>query len=305
MKNHAFLIPVHTQPQLLGRILRVLEQSNHYFFVHVDKKSNLFDEFKRACAGIENVCFTNQRIAVYHAGISQVHVSQILIKEAMAHEVDFDYYHVISGQDYPLRSNQQFDDFFEQTTHSFMYIDEGDFKASMDNHYERSINRCHFNKTTSYVARIYNKFRLYQFVQLICPRPKLQHLIGGWDWFSWSRATTHYVMDYLRQHPEYLRRFDHTSCSIEIIYATLLEPQKERLEIETTNPLRYISWHPHRPVQTTYRPFNLTEEDYPFVIDSKAFFCRKVDEVESARLLDMIDAQRGDDYDINEHEHYV
>ncbi len=58
-------------------------------------------------------------------------------------------------------------------------------------------------------------------------------------------------------------------------------------------------------VDTNYRPFDFTEEDYNYIINSKAFFCRKVDEVKSATLLNMIDAQRGDNYNIEEHKHYV
>ena len=69
--------------------------------------------------------------------------------------------------------------------------------------------------------------------------------------------------------------------------------------------MRYISWHPHRPIDTNYRPFDFTEADYEYIINSKAFFCRKVDEVKSATLLNMIDAQRGDNYNIEEHKHYV
>ena len=42
-----------------------------------------------------------------------------------------------------------------------------------------------------------------------------------------------------------------------------------------------------------------------YIINSKAFFCRKVDEVNSATLLNMVDAQRGDNYNIEEHKHYV
>jgi len=39
MKNHAFLILAHRQPALLGRIVRILAEENHYFFIFIDEKS--------------------------------------------------------------------------------------------------------------------------------------------------------------------------------------------------------------------------------------------------------------------------
>lgn len=37
--NHAFLIQVHAYPQLLLKIIERLNAPNHYFFIHIDKKS--------------------------------------------------------------------------------------------------------------------------------------------------------------------------------------------------------------------------------------------------------------------------
>ena len=53
-----------------------------------------------------------------------------------------------------------------------------------------------------------------------------------------------------------------------------------------------------------HRPYILTEMDYDLVVNSKAFFCRKVDEKISAKLLDMIDSQRGQKYNIFEHDYF-
>ena len=48
----------------------------------------------------------------------------------------------------------------------------------------------------------------------------------------------------------------------------------------------------------------MDERDFDRVVNGAAFFCRKVDEVTSAKFLDMIDAQRGERYDIKEHEYF-
>ena len=48
MKNHAFLILAHNQPELLSRIVSVLKAPNHYFFIHVDAKCEDFQRFRDA-----------------------------------------------------------------------------------------------------------------------------------------------------------------------------------------------------------------------------------------------------------------
>lgn len=305
MKQHAFLILAHKQPKLLGRILRVLAQDNHYFFIHIDKKSNEFAQFKQQAEGVGNVELIGNQVKVFHAGVSQIDAVLLLLKSAFNHPVDFSFYHVMSGQDYPLRSNKQFDDFFENTTHSFMYLDHGDFKRSMRDHYDNCVMLYHFNNSQLLISKLVEKLKLNKLLSYFIKRPPITGLTGAWDWFSWNKDTLSYVLDYLRQHPRYLERFNHTQCSIELVFATLLESKVELLRIEAQNPLRYISWHSHRPIDTPYRPYDLTHEDQQWVLNSKAFFCRKVDEVKSAELLDIIDQQRGNYYNIDEHQDYV
>lgn len=54
MLNHAFLIIAHNNPLLLKRIVYKLQKSNHFFFVHIDKKVTL-DPFKKCLKECKNV----------------------------------------------------------------------------------------------------------------------------------------------------------------------------------------------------------------------------------------------------------
>ncbi len=305
MKQHAFLVLAHKQPLLLQRILKHLSNDNHYFFVHIDAKNTHFEEFKEALKNIPNLALLSNKYKVYHAGISIVDATLWVFNKIMCHSIDFDYIHLISGQDYPLRSNEQFDAFFETTNHSFTYRDQGAFKQQMEINYHRKANQYHFNCTNTLYSRIYEKLGLGNVLAMICKRTPINNLVGGWQWFSWNKKVATYVHHFLQENPTYLKRFNHTQSPDEIIFHSILYTKEKELEIEINNPLRYISWHPHRPIDTNYRPFDFTEEDYNYIINSKAFFCRKVDEVKSATLLNMIDAQRGDNYNIEEHKHYV
>lgn len=298
MKNHAFLFTVYNQPRLLARSLQILSKHNHHFFIHVDAKSNNIQEFKEATAHIPNVHYV-KNIPVYHGKISQVYSIIILLEEAINSYMDFAYFHLLSGQDYPLRSNEQFDDFFEQTDHSFMCYDFGEFKESMQPVYRRMVNHFHPNKSRTFASNLYEKLHIGNIIALIYERPTINHFASGWDWFSWNRETCKFVIDELKTNKDLLQRFNFTISPTEHIFHTMLFPHIETLKIETDNPLRYVSWYEHRQIETDYRPYDLNELDFEYIIKSKAFFCRKVDEHKSARLLDIIDNNRGKTFDVN------
>lgn len=101
-----------------------------------------------------------------------------------------------------------------------------------------------------------------------------------------------------------MRRFNHTHATGEHLWPTLLNNNFENLKIRKHFPLRYISWKAYHDVEQTHRPYDMDERDYERVINSAAFFCRKVDEVVSSKLMDMIDAQRGNPYDITKHDYF-
>lgn len=305
MKNHVFLMLVHKEPSLFSRIIRKLEKENHYFIVNVDNKTTDFPQYLDAVKNLPNVFFLSDRINVYHGGMSMIYAELSLLREAMSHNIDYDYFHLISGQDYPLRSNELFDDFFENNDHSYMCFDYGEQKIVMEKLYKKFANHYHFPDSPSIWARLYKKFRIHYVLALFVHRKPIENYTGGWQWFSWHKSVAKYVLDYVDLNPRVLKRYEHTASPDEHLFPSILDNLCDKLKIEKQNPLRYVSWKAYRPVGTSYRPYDLSEEDYDRVINSKAFFCRKVDEKTSSRLLDMIDSSRDNEYDINEHNYYV
>ena len=307
MKNHAFLITCYKQPNLVARIIHILYSPNHYFFVHVDKKTNI-TPFVEAVGGLQNVKFTKQ-INVNHARYSQLVSELDLLHDAKEFEIKkglkFDYVHMVSGNDYPLRSNEQFDAFFDETDATFMLYDKEEFWNKYKSYAEHTVNDYHLNHGGIW-STIFIK-TLGRLLGYVCPRKRIKNLSGGWDWWSWNSDTFNYVLEYLDNHPDYQQRWNHTLCVTEKFFHTMLADKKADLRIDTWNPLRFVSWKPKRDMGPNYdphRPYNLTEKEYDLVINSKAFFCRKVDEIVSANLLDLIDKQRGNYYNINEHDYF-
>lgn len=203
------------------------------------------------------------------------------------HEVD--YVHSISGQDYPIVNNEEFDKFFdEHNGESFMLYDKPSEHMKWSRprgKYEQRYMRYYFidNNFPKLLEKIIHGLEHVHFVR----RP-IKEVYAGWSWFSWHHKVVEFVLGYLKEHPEYLYRFHNTSCCDEIIFHTLLHPYLRSLKIDSNNALRYIVWHPNRPYEGRL-PLILDERDYNSVLCSGALFCRKVDEKHSGKLLDMLD----------------
>lgn len=127
--------------------------------------------------------------------------------------------------------------------------------------------------------------------------------MGGWSWFSWSNELAAFILQYIDRNPDYLKRFMYTSAGDELIFNTLIHKNIDKFAIESYMPLRFVAWNLKRKVDSPYRPYTLNEQDFEEIINKQAFFCRKVSLPESEKLLDMIDNQRGEYFDIESAEH--
>jgi hypothetical protein len=106
----AYLILAHNTPNHLSRLVRALDSPNAAFFIHVDRKSDI-SPFRRRLSQ-RNITFLEDRVAVYWGNFSDVKATIKLIKKALSHSLDFVYFVLLSGADYPLRDPRYIEEFF-------------------------------------------------------------------------------------------------------------------------------------------------------------------------------------------------
>lgn len=131
--RHAYLIMAHNEPDLLQRLILILDHPENDIYVHIDKKSNLND-FKLS----SNLCvhshlfILSHRIDVSWSGYSQIACEMILMETAYNHG-DYDYYHLMSGVTLPIKSIQFINSFFEQHKGTiFLGIDVGEIEKTIE-----------------------------------------------------------------------------------------------------------------------------------------------------------------------------
>ncbi len=108
----AYLVLAHENPRHLERLIRALAGDSSRVFVHVDRKSQPRDfAFLSRMANTETV---EHPIAVHWADFSMVEAILALIHQALTHEGGFERFVLLSGTDYPIRSQEYIWRFFAE-----------------------------------------------------------------------------------------------------------------------------------------------------------------------------------------------
>lgn len=290
--KHAFLIVAHAYPELLNEIVERLYADNHYFFIHIDRHSeNMLNSKIVERLRNKNNIHIYSCVSVNWGGYSQVRVTLFLIEKALSYACSFDYFHLISGQDYPLKSNKEFDVYFlHNAPNSFMGFADS---KGMENRYELFHLNDIFNlRGQSFYGRIGRGINslslkiqhLLTILGVKIRKPLKYTLFKGSNWWSLSNEVVEYVQKYLRAHPEYIKRFYFTNCCDEIFFHVLImnSPLKH---LVVRNNLRYIDWSDKGRGSL---PNILIKEDYKYIEEKEnIFFMRKVDPIRSKDLLDL------------------
>lgn len=298
MKKHCFLIIAHSQFNIAKRLIYLLlydadgNRLPHHVLVHIDKKA--FDAGYKELRNIVgcDIIPKNEAISVAHGGFSQIKVELLLLKKAIA--LNYDYYHLLSGVDFPIKPMKEFDSFFDNAgNRSFLKFD------SQHNHITWSKKKypsrlCHyyFNdlpgrriKPINYLILGLNKLSGY-----LPLRKYPAETRAGWNWFSLHCSVVEFILGKLALNPKLFDRYRMTSCADEIFLHTLLYPYLKELAIESNSALRYVDWTTKIPERNRVdSPLTLTIQEYEYIRNSDCFFCRKVDNKYSLSLLDKLE----------------
>ena len=105
----AYLIMAHNNKDQLMKLIGLLDDVNNDIYLHLDKKSDLEVETFQNLTKRANI-YVFKKIDVLWGNDTIARVALFLLQQAVG--VYHDYYHLISGQDLPLKSNRAISDFF-------------------------------------------------------------------------------------------------------------------------------------------------------------------------------------------------
>lgn len=287
--KHAIMIMAHKNFGFLRHLIEYFS-SDCYVFVHIDKKSSITREEQAYLAAMPQVSGVYRKYSVHWGGFSILKCELFLLKEAMRSS-DADYFHLISGQDYPIKPLTTFLEFFEKNKGK-EFIRYANIPHPRWDHYTFSRFQYYypydwFGKSTEESKRIVNKLVDWQKKHGIKRRipDHFEHLYGSTQWFSITRKAVETLLDYTRRHPAFYRRARWTFASEEFYVATVLVNLLPKKDIERRD-LRYIRWL----YENGNYPANLdTKHFYILARQEENLFARKFEEPISHALIPAID----------------
>jgi len=279
--KQAILITAYKDLDFITQVISVFDD-DFTFFIHIDKKCKedftVFSKYKNV--------FLFNKYRIEWGGSNHLMAILLLIKEA--HKTgQFDYYHLITGSDYPIKPLSEFKAFFEvHKNENFMEYFQLPRKNWGDDGGLKRIQYFWFGLNSVDVRGKY--WELIRTSLRIQKKLKLKRKFGFFDgklwaggtYWSLSKNAIDVFMSYVENNPAFIRRFRCTSIAEEIFMQTVLLNSGVSVN---NNFLRYIDWG-----EDGANPVTLTEKDYDKIMSSDCFFARKFDRKISGKLLEKI-----------------
>ena len=268
-KKHAYLIMAHNNFSQLQTLITLLDHPQNDIYLHVDKRAKIFQP-ERVQVRYSKLIQID-RIRVNWGGHSQITCELNLLKAAA--EKQYAYYHLLSGNDLPLKTQEEIHSFFDRHfSENFM---EFDVKANQSKSFLPRIGFYHFfqdiiGRNTGLLAGVLRRLESASlWIQERVGVQRKQHIPAykGANWFS----ITHELVEYVLSKESLIRKqFYYSVCGDEVFLQSVAMESPCR-DTVVNNPLRAIDWTRGEPY--TYRAGDVEE-----LLLSENLFGRKFDE---------------------------
>jgi hypothetical protein len=279
-----YVILAHTLPHQVVRLVERLQTESTIFLIHIDAKAGreVVDPIRLGLEQMANVHFLRRHVC--HWGeFGLVAASLEGIRTIVEQRLPCDQAVLLSGQDFPIKSNVEIADVLGQAgdrSHlAYFPLPHDGWGADggwdrIDRWYVRLRGR-RFELPPAWVADRLGRSRR-RFLPGLKP-------FGGPAQWSLSAEALAYVHAYVQRRPEYVSFFQRTLNPDELFFQTLLlnSPLSTRL---INAELHHIEWSPGAA-----HPNVLTVEDFPRLQMSEAMFARKFDSGADADVLNLVE----------------
>lgn len=326
MKKIALLFLVHKYPEQLSRLLCRMDDKRFDFFIHIDAKSDI-NKFKGIDNRIKysNIIWVKNRIKTYFNDFSLVQATVNTIKEAV--DNDYQYYILLTGQDYPIKNNDYIYNTLS-TNYPISYIDmygvEEAFSNGVNwvehigyNYFSQAVRKhildmvgakFYFSKY-GYIVKIIPK--IFDNIMTMCgysPRKRIRqteyvYSAGSHFWIL-PDISVKYIVKKYKDDPKINNIFKHIAAPEESYFQTILSSMPNLIlpygmydqffstKKEMDNPaLRLIKWYENGK-HTSGHPAIWKIEDIPVIDASEALFARKFDINIDFDILNYLDSKR-------------
>ncbi len=291
--NHkqAILITAYKDLDHLHKLVNFFD-NDFSVYIHLDRKSRFGEIDIKPIKSCEQVKLVSRKFRVNWAGRNHLKCYLHLAEEALQDKRNV-YFHLISGQDFPVKELSYFKKFgtsqnrcdflesFRLPAHIWDNENGGFDRVDYFHFFDLMDAKRHL-KWLWRLVRLQKKIGLKRAYSNTLPP-----LYGGFTWWTLSRETLEYVLKYTKEDKRLLRRLKHTFCPEEIYFPTVIMNSPLAKKVVNDN-LRYIDWSPPRVRKHSTSPAILDITDYKKIKAGNDLFARKFESPTSDQLLEKL-----------------
>lgn len=281
MSKHAYLIMAHNEFNLLKKLILLLDDPRNDIYVHVDKKAKKFDPVQFQNLTQHTQLIFIDRTSVSWGGYSQIQCEINLLKTAT--QPHHQYYHLLSGTDLPLKTQDVIHTFFkEHQGQEFIHFQKDAMQKKI---FSERIGL--FHPLQEWIGRRKRESLLYQINRGLLKLQEILHIdrrknvkteFKKWTtWFSITHNLAQYIVDL---ETDIQRDYRWTQCADEIFLHTAAWNSQFRDNL-VNDSLRMIDWK-------RGRPYTYTAEDFDSLIQSDTLWARKFSEEKDPEIVEKI-----------------
>ena len=270
--KHAYLIVAHTDFKILERLLDLLVYPGNDIYVHIDKKVSYDIKYHPVYSKLFTVS-NEHRIDVRWADCTIAWAEMELYKLAHNHG-PYGYYHLMSGIDLPLKSQNFIHRFFEE--HNGI-----EFYGLMQNAWRTKSKIMYYHLFTkhlrgfgwrSQIEGILNSIlvKLQKILPIMRSHKEIPILVKGTTWSSLTEEAVSYILskqDYIYKRFRYTFACDEIYKPILLINSPFVDKFYSKTD-EYKGCLRKVDWQ-------RGNPYIWQLKDYDELINSNMLFARK------------------------------
>lgn len=266
MQKDAYLIIAHNQWNLLKELIKSLDYPGNDIFIHIDTKSVDFSE--KEFQGITKYSTVRfyQKYDVRWGTESQVDTEMFLYNKAYCSNTEkYRYYHLISGQDLPIKPIEYIYNYFNNKDIEFL-------EFGSDNHdmYRFRLGSYHYTDKESLTKRRILSFK--NKINEVLGRDRVTKLkfkiYKGSNWASLTNKAVEYL---LANQKSIYKATRFSLCADEVYKHTWLMNANVCFNIWKGKDIRYIDWEHYEGTS----PHTLRSYDYDALKNSDCLFARK------------------------------
>jgi hypothetical protein len=288
--KHAYLIIAHQSFEQLKYLLEDLDHQLNDIYVHIDLKVKNAD-FVHIKSGVNySKIYFIDRIKVNWGGFSQIRVALNLLTEAVNNEV-YDYYHLITGETFPLKSQDYIHEYFKNKNKEFVGFDNKDFSGRVKYIYLfNEVGKLSVKTAGFYVIR---KLSLLLQRLLKTDFARKYKIVFKKGFAYWS--ITHKLALFIVENRKLINRmYKHSFCCDEVFVQTLVYNSSFYRNVNDINDeyksSQYLAkWHMHGK---QHSDLNFRKDELDYIVTSNMLFARKFSGSEGMEIIRAIKEMR-------------